>query len=426
MSYEAIVCKLKNIRSHPNADRLALSTISGYQTIIGLDYKEDQLGVFFPAGGKLSEKHLYENNLYTHSNLNKDTEKKGYFSDNGRVKAVKLRGEISEGFWQPIECFYWTGASKFREGDSITILKGELICEKYVTPATQRAINKRNKQTKQEKIRSKTDYSMLAQHYDTKQVRNNVHKIPEGALIYITEKLHGSSGRTGYIKVETKYFGWKAWINKFLPVFQTEEWKYTSGTRRVIMMDNYDGYYHGTLFRQTIHDKIADLGLYKGECLYYEIVGYTQNQGNLIMGKHNIDDKAIKEKYGNEVSYTYGCKEEEFKVFVYRITMVNDDNVVTEYSWPQVQARCATLGLETVPLLFDPYSHRHRTELLKILSNLSDGPSTLDDSHPREGVVVRIEDKEMFTALKWKGETFCLLENIRQNDPNFIDPEDVE
>lgn len=51
--YQAIVSSLKNVREHPNADRLKLADIRGVQVVVGLNAQEGDLGIFFPEDGRL-------------------------------------------------------------------------------------------------------------------------------------------------------------------------------------------------------------------------------------------------------------------------------------------------------------------------------------------------------------------------------------
>ena len=185
--YEAIVCKLKNLRPHPNANKLQLMTFQGYQVVLGLDNTEGQLGVFFPVGGKLSQEYLHNNNLFKHSELNIDKTKAGFFSDNGRVRSIKLRGEKSDGFWMPIESLDWAGPNRLKEGDTFDRVGQHVICEKYITRATRNQMS----QGQSKKKKAKEGFKMLIQHYDTPQLRNNVKRIPHNSVLYITEKLHG-------------------------------------------------------------------------------------------------------------------------------------------------------------------------------------------------------------------------------------------
>ena len=53
--YNAYITKLKNIRNHPNADRLNLAECFGNTVVIGKDYDEETLYIYFPTDGQLSE-----------------------------------------------------------------------------------------------------------------------------------------------------------------------------------------------------------------------------------------------------------------------------------------------------------------------------------------------------------------------------------
>lgn len=189
MSYNAIVCKLSNVRRHSNADRLNVASANGNQVIVGLDHKDGDLGIFFGEGGALTEAMCHNNNLFSHKEKNKDQTISGFFGDSGRVRAQKFRGEISEGFWAPLNVFDWTGQHALADGDQFDFLGGHKICQKYYTPATLKAMGSGNK--KQEKQVDKYNYSMLLKHYDTKQVRDYINRIPVDAVLYVSEKIHG-------------------------------------------------------------------------------------------------------------------------------------------------------------------------------------------------------------------------------------------
>ena len=156
--------------------------------------------------------------------------------------------------------------------------------------------------TKIEKIEKKDRYDLTVP--DTHNFFAN------GVLI------HNTSGRTGrvkstffkYNKVKSKLndFIWhidatarklsrKAKWLKFLknvntptfelrPTSSKEEWEYVTGSRRVVIDPNteYQGFYNGDPFREQIHQKIKDIGLQKGEVIYYEIVGFTDQNGPIM------------------------------------------------------------------------------------------------------------------------------------------------
>lgn len=462
MSYEAIICKLKNVRPHPNADRLQLAEAANFTVIVGLTNKEGDLGVFFGPDGKLSEKHLYENNLFTHPNLNKDTEKKGYFDDNGRVKIRRLRGIISEGFWQEASAFDWCGGLKLKENQTFQSLNGITICEKYYSARTLKAIEEKNKQKRNlwkrwKKLplklkiikffpfllvvtkeyfttKEKRDFKQFNQHYDTKQLRHNLSLIPEGALIYFSQKLHGTSQRCIKMYVKKKYSGPFSFFKR---LFSRPKIQLVSGTRRTVMnIDNIkssenfkDGYYSGSTFREDIHNRMKDLPIHLNETIYFEVVGYQDNMSP-IMGVYHTDDKEISKRYGKDIVFSYGCspvKENQYgnayKIFVYRITMTNEDGIEVEYSWPQIEQRCKELNLNTVPVL-DRFFFTTAEELLKRCKPLLDRPDVLDNRHPTEGIVIRVESGDLRSVYKIKSVDFAFLENIR-NNLDLFDFEDM-
>jgi hypothetical protein len=449
MSTEAIVCRIIT-RKHPNADRLVIGECAGYQIVTGVDTTDGQLGVYFPSGSQLSSEFCFENSAYRLHSLNKDQQKSGYFEPNRRVKAIKLRGARSEGYWVPVQSLEWTGValSELTEGFTFTTLNGKPICDKYYTPATQKAM-----QNKQQKAFKKLSVPMFKEHFDTKHLRTSP-SIPSGATIRIFEKLHGTSGRTSHALVKKQLSKFQQFWNKYLSgtglSFKEEEWLHVSGTRHVVM-DPYTGSsknpYYKPNFRQHIHKSMS---LRKGETVYYEIVGYEglssaedgHGHGTLIMPSQTIsvekNDEAARElrnQFGNCMTYTYGCKEGEYKVYVYRITQTNVDAETVELSWPQVVARCRELGLETVPelggaMFYDQNATNsseklNKQTLLQRCRSLSEGVSVLDQKHIKEGVCVRVESESSFTYYKYKSFYFDYLEGRARNDDSFVDPEEI-
>jgi hypothetical protein len=137
MSYYAIVTQLKDVRPHPNADRLQLATVFGNTICVDLTYTEGQLGVYFPTGGQVSVAFAETNNLLR----KKDAEGNnigGYMDpDKRNVTAIKLRGEKSDGLFLPLTCLETFGdITNLKPGDRIDLFNGTEICTKYI-PKTQ-------------------------------------------------------------------------------------------------------------------------------------------------------------------------------------------------------------------------------------------------------------------------------------------------
>lgn len=275
---------------------------------------------------------------------------------------------------------------------------------------------------------------MFHEHSDTEQLAYNIDKIKKDSILYFTEKVHGTSGRTGYIKNIEYPSKIKNKINRIfnINIFKNKEkWEYITGTRRVILDDFNDsaknGFYGSNDFRKIYHDKFINT-LKKGETIYYEIVGWV-NKDLTVMGivdNTKIKDKEFIKRYGNKTIFKYGCKEGESDIWVYRITMSNEDGEEVDYSWNMVKERCNQLGIKHVPEVNIPVVYDGIIENLKDLcEELCDGPSTIDPSHIREGIVVRIDYNNHWKAYKHKNFNFKVLEGIIK-DSEIIDIEEAQ
>lgn len=435
MSYTAIVSKAR-VSKHPGADRLKLVNIAGYQVVSGADIQDGDLMIFFPTDGALSHEYCYHNSEYREDKgQNIDPTKFGLFESNRRIKSIKLRGEISEGYSAPLSAVAWTGydISKFKDGDTFTELNGHEICEKYYSPATRDYIKGANN-SKKKSHRFEIDSFPL--HYDTEQLRNYINKIPLGSVIYITAKNHGTSGRTTKAMVnqplkpnEIKINSAIDWLSKYRPLrnllapykISNPQPMLVSGTRNTTI-NPFQTYKDS--YRKTAEGQFACI--VNGETIYYEICGFTD--GGAPLQSHKIEDKELKKKYGPKMIYAYGAPVGEQRIFVYRITQTTLSGKAVELSWQQVKARCAQLGVDTVLELRDPMILTSREELMEEVMRLNDGPDPTDPSHIIEGVVIRSEHCELSPSkflFKAKGRTFGMLESGSKDDDSNIDVEEI-
>lgn len=103
INYLAKIVKIDEFTKHPNPEvtRMKVAHIEGYSICIGID-EEPGFYVYFPTLSQINPQLLEYLNLYADKDLNRDPEAKpGFFSKNGRVKAIKLKGLPSEGFLLP-------------------------------------------------------------------------------------------------------------------------------------------------------------------------------------------------------------------------------------------------------------------------------------------------------------------------------------
>jgi len=425
--YNAYITRIKDIRKHSNADRLQCAEVFGNSVIIGLTTEEDELGIYFPADGKLGIEYCTKNNLL----INKDengVNTGGYLDpDRRHITTLKLRGEKSDGLFMPLNSLEsFIDIKKLKEGDMISILNGTLICEKYI-PKGKRQRTEGVQKTKRKKVQ--TDFfPIFDEHADTSQLAYNIHEFKYNDLCHITLKMHGTSGRTTHTIKETKKVLplWLYKITQFLKINNTKKsWEYVSGTRKVILNTFDGGYYGSNAFRKQWHDIFVDK-LYKGETIYYEIVGYTDNGGTIMpeCANSKTKDKDFIKEYGETTKFTYGCEYSKSDIYAYRMTMTNEDGIVTEYPWHTVKVRCEQMGIKTVPEL-DKFLYTTQEDLLERLEKFTEGVDPIGKTHTREGVVVRIENRMKFAAYKNKSFIFKLLEGLIKAD-NILDIEEEQ
>lgn len=426
--YKAIVAPI-HIRPHPNADRLCVGTVRGYQVVTSIEVEDGTLGVFFPTDGQLSEEMAKANDLVRRKNPETGAPEGGFFEENRRVRSQKLRGVSSDGFWTRLDALAFTGynVSQLKEGDQFDELNGVPICNKYYTPATLRAMKQGN---------ARKTNARFVPHVETAQFRHEASMIIPGSILYFTEKLHGTSGRYGYVQddVEIPLKWWEKLLGR-KPKVETRL-NHLHGTRNVIMADEgYSGWYGSNQFRWDAITKLTN-NLHPGEVLYYELVGWA-GETTPVMARHNTKDlKDIKKQYGPEITYTYGQPQGTCGLFVYRITRVSEDGHVIDLSWPQIKARCAELGLEVTPDIAPPFAVRtlghaqiyggETAALEQWVDSMLEGPSLLDENHIREGVVIRVESPDGRTYfLKAKSFSFGVMEGYLKNTEEYIDLEEI-
>jgi len=433
MSYHAIIARI-SVRPHPNADKLALGVCQGNQVVVSKDTKDGAIGLFFPTDGQLSHDMCVHNGLYTKSAMLKlglpiaDGQMFGFFDHNRRVRSQKFRGEKSDGFWVPLSYLEWADMAvaldELDEGFQFTTLSGHLICEKYVTPATKCA-----QSTRQGKGRVSRGATLwFKKHIETPQFRDVAHAIPLGSLVYVTEKLHGTSARYGHVLDVKEPGRIRQFFGRVLPFLAREQraYRYLNGSRNLILERGLDGSYYGS--EEFRHNVVAGVTLAKGEVVYGEIVGDVR-LGTPIMPSQVIKDEEWAATYGRRMTYTYGTAPGEHRLYVYRVTQTNEDGHTVELSWPQVKGRCRELDLAHVPDAHDrPFVIGQEVDLAELrvfVESYVDGPSVLDARHIREGVVVRVEHETGTTFIKHKSFMFGVCEGYLKDDDKYVDIEEA-
>lgn len=426
MSYKAIVTRI-HTRELPGSDNIVIGNCLGYQVLVNKNTVSGELGIFFEYGGQLSEEFAVVHDLVRRKD-DQGNNAGGYFEENRRVRAVKMRGAKSEGFWVPISYLKYTGTFDLKEGDQFDELNGHKICNKYYTPQTLRAAN-RNQQ------RVVRDNTMFRKHVETEAFKRGLAVIPQGAAIYISAKLHGTSFRYGHVLESTPIKRGK--VKQFFATLckrptENKGWTHLNGSRNVVLSkcpETYEGFHGKEGFRFAATRGVA---LHKGEVIYGELCGFTETNEPImaVQATSKLKDKQIEKQFGGQMVYRYGAADGECKAFVYRITQVNEDGHVVELSWPQVVYRCQELGLAVVPHITQFFFNGDHCSLAEIVETLTEGEdgvvlSRLDPTHIEEGVVVRYESAHGIGWLKNKCTLFGMLEGYLKEKDDYVDTEEA-
>ena len=473
-----VVC-VENLRPHSNADKLQIATFFGNDTCVSLNVVKDEIGIYFPTDLQLSEEYCEQNNLVRKKD-DAGNNIGGYMDPNKRnVTTIRLRGEKSDGLYMPLSSVVYTGVNldELNPGDTISIVNGHPICDKYI-PRSNKS-NRTSTEGNKTRKRKVPVAPLFKEHADTEQLAYNLSAFKPGDQIEITLKMHGTSQRTAYLP---RYIKYKRnlidWICR-RPGTPIYDWGYVSGTRRTVLENYKGGYYGSNEFREE-HSKIFEGKLWKGETVYYEVVGFTHTGTPIMASADNkkLNDKEFVKQYGKETVFSYGChpygwnsksggynggrNEPQSNIYVYRMTMTNEDGDVIEYTPDFMRYRCEQMGVKTVPIMAkvyigmdgcvshwvdcttgedmqavcigdevrenDPYSWKFNPGecVRNIAEKFYAGPDPIGKTHVREGVVVRIVNRPKFTAYKHKNFEFKCLEGIVKANADAPDIEEAE
>lgn len=155
---------INKIEAHPNADRLDVLYILGFKTVVakGL-YTVGEEVLYYEPGlcfdlGKTAT-------LVDPSYLKIKTDING--QKRGVIREVRLRGIMSEGL----------------------ILPHEVECEKFAPPPSKLTM-----------ADADPDVANFPQYGSIENLRKAPNDIPDGALVTIVEKIHGTNSRVGFIR----------------------------------------------------------------------------------------------------------------------------------------------------------------------------------------------------------------------------------
>jgi hypothetical protein len=449
INHTAIVTRIKNVRAFGldekgklKADKLKLGTCYGSQVVVSLDTTEGQWGLYFNSDLQLGDEFAKANDLIRRKDENGNAAG-GMFDDKKRVRSQKFRGEISDGFFIPIQSLSYIGdvdvdtdhvhvkSHVLKEGDQIESLDGHILCNKYVT---QQTLNYGKSQSSGLKKDGSVDKKFFPEHFDTAQFGRNLNTINENDLIYILPKKHGTSVRAGITLVNRKLNFIEKFLKKLGIKIQDQEYKFVVGSRRVIkgldLKKDEKSFHRKDLWKDAV--KSLEPNLHKGEIIYGEICGY-EGVDKPIMGFYNNKSlgKEFLKKYGNTTVFSYGCNNGEYKFFIYRIAHINQDGIMIDLSYDQVLKRCEQLNVECSKPIWSGYikdlpmvKETLHENLEFFVESLQEKSSVIDGTHIEEGFIIQCENYPSPKCLKAKSFSFKVLEGIIK-DSGVIDMEEA-
>jgi RNA ligase (TIGR02306 family) len=341
----AQVAEIKNLRKHPDADRLQLCDVGGWQLVCGKDlYKEGERVVYVTPDSLISESLAEGLGITQHLSSVKNPD--GTFVTNStgekmlRVRQAKLRGEPSFGTTIPYGMVMDISRDDIRVLPLGTNLAEQLGIMKY-EPAMRASAGD-----------AEVDHPLFVKYTSIENLRNYPNVLEEGEEIAVFEKIHGTNCRVGLIEGE-----WMAGSH---------------GLRRKSPAENLN-----------IMATEDDVHKAYGQNTYWYPLSLEPVR-NLLVGLSMYEHKQVilfGEIYGNvQKKYNYGIKNGiGFRAFDLLVDgkYLNINDFLEE---------CKTYGVETVPsFLHMGYNYNNIASSVKQVEKYS----LLDDSHPMEGIVIR-------------------------------------
>ena len=359
------IVEIASIDIHPNADRLSIARIGGWQVVVGKgSFEPKEWALYVPVDSVLPNS--LEERLFPPGS--KITLKKG------RIRSIKIRGQMSQGMLISLDdvegelAATWDGKHPLPKYTLGLDLAERLKITKYEPPEPDFAGPTAPKGKKASKSQINPNFK---KYTDIENIKWYTNVFKDGEMVYISEKLHGTSARYGY--VPRHYEGFLAPLRQAI-MDRLAKWglvkshQFIFGSRNVQLHTGTNkSWYAEDVYSKILKQENIQERLQPGECVYGEIVG------------HNI-----------QKNYSYGCKEGEHKFYVYDV-MVNGKYL----DYPAFARWCSNRGFEPVPKLYvGPWS-------TEVHMQHRDGDSTIGGQKIREGVVIKsVVDEESICGRK--------------------------
>lgn len=345
-NYSATVIRVPKVRKAQNSDNLYIVDALGMSCLVDSSWieREGELALLFPAEVQLSFEYATYNGLFRQRlELNQNREDSGYLEANRRVRALKLRGNISNGLVLPLTSLATLKHSDatpavlnqmLSEGDVFDTFLDQEICRKYVVETKSAGLSKA--ETQKRKAFKRVDTTYLPEHYDTGQWLREEHNVQPHEELIITQKLHGTSVRLANTVVKRQLTKREKFAKKFLKAeIADHSYDLVAGSRKAIKdpnNPNQDHYYGEDIWTDAL--KVYGDSIPKNHIIYGELVGFIPGSESPIQKGHTYE-----EFVGN------------YELYVYRVAIITEDAELIDLTWDQVRYFCERHGLKHTPEL---------------------------------------------------------------------------
>lgn len=338
-THKVTVTKIVELVPHPNADRLELATVYGWNCVVPKGvYKPGDLCVYIPIDSILPG--AVESKVFGETTKVKLSK--------SRVKTIKLRGAISQGLVVDPTIL---GLSNVKEEEDVTTKLG---ITKYEPPAES------TPQSQAQQVSKALANPSFHKYTGLENIKNYPTVFEPGDEVIVTEKIHGTNFRAGWVPFHADTLLKK--IKKFLFLAPKYEFVYGSHNVQLQSKSLESGETQLNVYAEAVKNYNLKEVLKPGEVVYGEVYGDGVQKG-----------------------YKYGCGNGVRKLVAFDIMKDGTYLSPVEFSKRATEAQ-----LETAPVLYAGIFN------LEHVKSLSKGDSVLAPVQKvREGVVVKplIESK---------------------------------
>ena len=270
------ICRIEEVIPHNNAERLDIVRVKGWYSIVSKgSFRLGDLCVYIPVDSILPEE--LEKKIFGESSKIK--------INKSRIRTIKLRGVVSQGLVVKPEEVDIFGA---KEGQDFTSQLGII---KYEPPEELPSVYGTCNKIKKRYINSN-----FHKYTDISNIKNFPNVFEDGEEVYISEKLHGTSFRSGWVKNEANTI-WKK-IKKLFGLLPTHEFIFGSRNVQLSYRNKNKYFYDSNVYAKMAEKYDLKNKLKMSEVVYGEIVGDGIQHG-----------------------YGYGCRPNETDFYAYDLMM---------------------------------------------------------------------------------------------------------